>query len=256
MNNLYKKILKLQLEIGSTPKNGFNTHGNYKYWLLSDIFNKLKVLCRELNILILHSDISENMNINKIENIKEFIDKNNNKIQNVTKEIEVSYQKKYSIIDLDNIEFREDFNIFACAKNTDIAKAKGSAETYAYRYFLMNLLLLSEDELDPDNDNINLIQNNKPQNNYINNNVKIQNEKWEPSEKQLDYFEKYMITNTVLFDECIREDMERLNPNNNKDFLILMGENYLKNLFDKFKEIRERFKNIKSNNKSEYRNYE
>ncbi|WP_458257463.1 ERF family protein [Spiroplasma endosymbiont of Dactylopius coccus] len=61
MNNLYKKILKLQLEIGSTPKNGFNTHGNYKYWLLSDIFNKLKVLCRELNILILHSDNSENM---------------------------------------------------------------------------------------------------------------------------------------------------------------------------------------------------
>ncbi|WP_342254115.1 ERF family protein [Spiroplasma endosymbiont of Zeiraphera isertana] len=101
-NNLYKKILKLQLEIGSTPKNGFNKFGNYKYWLLSDIFNKLKVLCREWNILILHLDISENMNINKIENIKEFIDKNNNKIQNVTKEIEVSYQKKYSIIDLDN----------------------------------------------------------------------------------------------------------------------------------------------------------
>ncbi len=120
----------------------------------------------------------------------------------------------------------------------------------------MNLLLLSEDELDPDNDNVNLIQNNKQQNNYINNNVKIQNEKWEPSEKQLDYFEKYMITNTVLFDECIREDMERLNPNNSKDFLILMGENYLKTLFDKFNEIRERFKNVKNNNKNEYRNYE
>ncbi|WP_342253942.1 hypothetical protein [Spiroplasma endosymbiont of Zeiraphera isertana] len=42
-------------------------------------------------------------------------------------------------------------------------------ETYAYRYFLMNLLLLSEDELDLDNDSVNLIQNNKPQNNYINN---------------------------------------------------------------------------------------
>ncbi|WP_342218581.1 ERF family protein [Spiroplasma endosymbiont of Amphimallon solstitiale] len=40
MNNLYKKILKLQLEIGNTPKNGFNKFGNYKYWLLSDIFNK------------------------------------------------------------------------------------------------------------------------------------------------------------------------------------------------------------------------
>ncbi|WP_342252956.1 hypothetical protein [Spiroplasma endosymbiont of Zeiraphera isertana] len=40
-------------------------------------------------------------------------------------------------------------------------------ETYAYRYFLMNLILLSEDELDPDNYNVNLIQNNKQQNNYI-----------------------------------------------------------------------------------------
>ena len=50
--------------------------------------------------------------------------------------------------------------------------------------------------------------------------------------------------------------MERLNPNNNKDFLILMSENYLKTLFDKFKEIREKFKNIKNNNKNEYRNYE
>ncbi|WP_339042572.1 hypothetical protein [Spiroplasma endosymbiont of Apeira syringaria] len=41
-----------------------------------------------------------------------------------------------------------------------------------------------------------------------------------------------------------------------EDFLILMGENYLKVLFDKFKEIRERFKNLKNNNKNEYRNYE
>ncbi|WP_458258305.1 ERF family protein [Spiroplasma endosymbiont of Dactylopius coccus] len=242
MNNLYKKILKLQLKIGSTPKNGFNKFGNYKYWLLSDIFNKFKLLCEELNIVITHEDILTTDR--KIS----YLDKN---------EVEITYFKRYTIIDLDNDKEIKYFDILACAKNTDIAKAKGSAETYAYRYFLMNLLLLSEDELDPDNDNVNLIQNNnKSQNNYINNNVKIQNEKWEPSEKQLDYFEKYMITNTVLFDECIREDMERLNPNNSKDFLILMGENYLKNLFNKFKEIRERFKNIKSNNKNEYRNYE
>lgn len=241
--NLFKKILKLQLEIGKTPKNGFNKFGNYKYWLLSDIFNKFKLLCKELNIVIIHEDIlTTDRKIN-------YLDKN---------EVEISYFKRYTIIDLDNDKENytkscKYFDILACAKNTDIAKAKGSAETYAYRYFLMNLLLLSEDELDPDNDDINLIQNN---NKYQNNNVKIQNEKWEPSEKQLDYFDKYMITNTVLFDEYIREDMERLNPNNNKDFLILMGENYLKTLFDKLKEIRERFKNLKNNNKNEYKNYE
>lgn len=241
MNNLYKKILKLQLEIGSTPKNGFNKFGNYKYWLLSDIFNKFKLLCKELNIVIIHEDILTTDR--KIS----YLNKN---------EVEITYFKRYTIIDLDNDKEIKYFDILACAKNTDVAKAKGSAETYAYRYFLMNLLLLSEDELDPDNDNVNLIQNNKQQNNYINNNVKIQNEKWEPSEKQLDYFEKYMITNTVLFDECIREDMERLNPNNNKDFLILMGKNYLDNLFDKLSEIKERFKKLKNNNKNEYRNYE
>lgn len=235
MNNLYKKILKLQVEISNIPKNGFNKFGNYKYWLLSDIFNKFKLLCKELNIVIIHEDIlTTDRKIN-------YLDKN---------EVEISYFKKYIIIDLDNDKESKYFDILACAKNTDIAKAKGSAETYAYRYFLMNLLLLSEDELDPDNDNVNLIQNNNKQQ------VKIQNEKWEPSQKQLDYFEKYMITNTVLFDEYIREDMEKLNPNNSKDFLILMGENYLKILFDKLKEIRERFKNLKNNNKSEYKNYE
>ncbi|WP_338975140.1 ERF family protein [Spiroplasma endosymbiont of Tricholauxania praeusta] len=239
--SVYQKTVLKRVAIPNIPKNGFNKFGNYKYWLLSDIFNKFKLLCKELNIVIIHEDIlTTDKKIN-------YLDKN---------EVEISYFKRYTIIDLDHDKEIKYFDILACAKNTDIAKAKGSAETYAYRYFLMNLLLLSEDELDPDNDNVNLIQNNKQQNNYINNNVKIQNEKWEPSEKQLDYFEKYMITNTVLFDECIREDMERLNPNNNKDFLILMGKNYLDNLFNKLSEIKERFKKLKNNNKNEYRNYE
>ncbi|BDT02567.1 ERF family protein [Spiroplasma ixodetis] len=123
-----KKILKLQLEIGSTPKNGFNTHGNYKYWLLSDIFNKVKLLCKELNIVITHEDIlTTDRKINYLE----------------TKEVEITYFKRYTIIDLDNnkeIDLDNEkeikyFDILACAKNKDVAKAKGSAETYAYRYF-------------------------------------------------------------------------------------------------------------------------
>ena len=230
MNNIYSKILKLQLEIGATPKNGFNKFGNYKYWLLSDIFNKLKQLCKELNLVIIHKDSKIDMKI------RQFNDK----------EVEVSYIKKYIIINLDKEESQIEFPIHACAKNTDVAKAKGSAETYAYRYFLMNLLLLSEDELDPDNDNTSIqpiiesfnINNSKV---YKKENNQLQT-KWEPSDKQLDYFDKYMIMNPYLMDDYIREDMERLNPSNNKEFLILMGEDYLKMLFNKLKEIRERFK--------------
>jgi hypothetical protein len=40
-------------------------------------------------------------------------------------------------------------------QNTDIAKAKGSAETYAIKYFLMKFFLIpTSGNLDPDNDEI------------------------------------------------------------------------------------------------------
>ncbi|WP_342252955.1 hypothetical protein [Spiroplasma endosymbiont of Zeiraphera isertana] len=83
--------------------------------LLSDIFNKFKLLCKELNIVITHEDILT-------------IDRKINYLD--TKEVEITYFKRYTIIDLDNDKESKYFDILACAKNTDIAKAKGSAETY------------------------------------------------------------------------------------------------------------------------------
>ncbi|WJG70682.1 ERF family protein [Spiroplasma ixodetis] len=74
------------------------------------------------------------------------------------------------------------FNCFVAGKNSDITKAKGSSETYGLRYFLMNLLLISEDELDSDH-------NLQSQN--INNN-------WEPSGKQLLYLQNIIQNNNYI----------------------------------------------------------
>jgi hypothetical protein len=54
---------------------------------------------------------------------------------------------------LENIQERLEFSFSACGGNTDIAKAKGSAETYAIKYFLLKFFLIpTADNLDPDND--------------------------------------------------------------------------------------------------------
>lgn len=138
---LIQKIAKIQQEVGKLKKNGNNKFGGYNYYKLDDIFEKLQELSGIYKVVFAHTDVmSKDVTITRLD-----------------KEIEISYWKEYSIVDAeqlgtDGLPIQIRFNIFACAKNSDIAKAKGSAETYAYRYFLMNLLLLSEDDLDPDND--------------------------------------------------------------------------------------------------------
>jgi hypothetical protein len=43
------------------------------------------------------------------------------------------------------------FHFWATGQNTDIAKAKGAAETYALKYFLTKFFLIpTSDNLDPD----------------------------------------------------------------------------------------------------------
>ena len=45
----------------------------------------------------------------------------------------------------------ETFKFWACGSNDDLAKAKGSAETYAVKYFLMKFFLIpTKENLDPD----------------------------------------------------------------------------------------------------------
>jgi ERF superfamily len=63
----------------------------------------------------------------------------------------VEYLKQAILTNSDNPEEQLTFHFWACGQNTDLAKAKGCAETYAIKYFLTKFFLIpTTDELDPD----------------------------------------------------------------------------------------------------------
>jgi hypothetical protein len=67
------------------------------------------------------------------------------------KEWIIQYQKQAILINSENRQEHLTFYFWACASNSDLAKAKGSAETYAIKYFLQKLFLIpTSDNLDPD----------------------------------------------------------------------------------------------------------
>lgn len=241
--NLYDKILKFQLEIKDLPKKGISKIGDkiVPYWLLSDIFIKLKELCKSYNVVITHEDDSD----------KEII------INRLDKQVEIIYWKEYTIADLNKKEGTDYCNVLtfpflACGVNTNVSRAKGSAETYAYRYFLMNLLLLSEDELDPDYDANSIpIDNNsltfvpykphrepKQVSNIVNPPKVISDntnwtKSWIPTDKQISSFEGILLNYPKLRYEFIEDHMERLTPKSNSEFLSKMGKDYFNEIMDR-----------------------
>src|SRR5438552_13199509 len=63
----------------------------------------------------------------------------------------VRYGKKAILTNSDKPEEQLTFHFLAIGSNTDPAKAKGCAETYAIKYFLTKFFLIpTTDELDPD----------------------------------------------------------------------------------------------------------
>jgi len=138
MNNqltIYQKLQAVQQNIGQLKKDQLNKFQNYKYVSEYDILRTLRPLLAEQNLLLTFSDkTSSDLLFNKQE--KEWI---------------VKYLKKMLIINCENPTEQLTFNFWAVGQNTDLAKAKGSAETYAIKYLLMKFFLIpTSDNLDPD----------------------------------------------------------------------------------------------------------
>jgi len=133
--NIYQKLQLVQQTIGQLKKDQLNKFQNYKYVSEYDILRTLRPLLAEQSLLLTFSDeTSSELLFNKQE--KEWI---------------VKYLKIMTIINCENIREELTFNFWACGQNTDLAKAKGSAETYAIKYLLMKFFLIpTSDNLDPD----------------------------------------------------------------------------------------------------------
>jgi len=132
--NLYQKIGDIQEKLNYLVKTELNKFQGYKYFNEKNILLKLNPLLKNENIVLLFSDLVDNFICEKIE--KEWV---------------VRYVKKIEVINCDDINERLKINFWACGQNTDISKAKGSAETYAMKYFLQKFFLIpTSDNLDPD----------------------------------------------------------------------------------------------------------
>lgn len=150
--NIYQKLQIVQDQIGQLAKTEENKFQKYKYVPEYEILKVLKPLLDKQNLLLTFSD--RIIMDKKGEDVIFSGDSATNlTFQKVEKEWIVKYLKEATLINTENPEEKLTYHFWACAQNTDLAKAKGSAETYAIKYFLMKFFLIpTSDNLDPDND--------------------------------------------------------------------------------------------------------
>ncbi len=134
MANIYQKLAQIQSQTGQIAKSELNKFQNYKYFTEQQALNILKPLLTEQKLTLTFSDTLSEVATEKTE-----------------KEWMVRYGKKAILTNSEDPQEQLTFHFLAIGSNTDPAKAKGCAETYAIKYFLTKFFLIpTTDELDPD----------------------------------------------------------------------------------------------------------
>ena len=134
MVNIYQKLCQIQSQTGKINKSELNKFGNYKYFTEQQALNILKPLLAEQKLTLIFSDDDSHFACEKQE-----------------KDWAIHYRKKAILTNSEKPEEQLTFSFWAIGSNSDPAKAKGCAETYAIKYFLTKFFLIpTTDELDPD----------------------------------------------------------------------------------------------------------
>lgn len=133
--NIYSKLQKVQSEIKKLVRTKENKFQKYFFFDELQILELLKPLLEKYKLVILLSDDTTQPFIHEKDGKEHFI----------------KYLKKLGIVDIESPENKLSFNFWACGSNTDLAKAKGSSETYAIKYMLSKFFLVPvKDSSDPD----------------------------------------------------------------------------------------------------------
>lgn len=148
-SNIYTKLQQIQNKLTHLTKSEENKFQKYKYVPEYEILKVLKPLLSENKLTLTFSDevnVSDWRTVRGDDNyIPTF------KAEKQDKEWVVQYLKKAILTNSENPQEQLTYYFWATGQNTDIAKAKGSAETYAVKYFLQKLFLIpTSDNLDPD----------------------------------------------------------------------------------------------------------
>ncbi len=134
MLNIYQKLQQIQAQTGAISKTELNKFQNYRYFTEQQALNILKPLLAEHKLTLTFSDNLNHFTREKTE--KDWV---------------ISYPKQATLTNSEDPRGQLIFNYWAIGSNSDPAKAKGCAETYAIKYFLTKFFLIpTTDELDPD----------------------------------------------------------------------------------------------------------
>lgn len=133
-NNIYTKLKNIQSQNTEILKDNLNKFQHYKYFTEYQTLTFLKPLLSEQGLSLHLEDLNTDY-----------------KVELVEKNWVVQYWKQATLINTENPEEKIISKFLALGSNQDIAKAKGSAETYAIKYFLTKFFLIPiTDNLDPD----------------------------------------------------------------------------------------------------------
>lgn len=134
MVNIYQKLQAIQSQTGQISKTERNKFQNYKYFTEQQALNILKPLFTEQKLTLTFSDDDYHFTSQKSD--KEWV---------------IQYRKQAILTNSEDPQEQLTFHFWAIGSNSDPAKAKGCAETYAIKYFLTKFFLIpATDELDPD----------------------------------------------------------------------------------------------------------
>jgi len=142
MNNLniYQKINQAQGGVEAIVKSNLNKFQSYKYFTEYQALTIIRPLLTKHGLTLTFSDSNEELIINELTD------------QKGSKNWVVKYKKLAILTNIDQPAEQLTFNFWAMGQNADIAKAKGSADTYAVKYFLSKFFLIPiTDNLDADN---------------------------------------------------------------------------------------------------------
>ena len=132
--NIYTKLKNIQSQNTEILKDNLNKFQHYKYFTEYQTLTFLKPLLSEQGLFLHLEDLTTDYKVELIE--KNWV---------------IQYWKQATLINCDNSEEKITSKFLALGSNQDIAKAKGSAETYAIKYFLTKFFLIPiTDNLDPD----------------------------------------------------------------------------------------------------------
>ena len=140
---LLTKIGAIQADIESLVKDEKNKFQNYNYFEESQLLKILKPRLKDKKLTLeITDDDTQPLQYER----EKAISKNGNETTNHY----LRYLKRVEISDQETGQSKV-YKFWACGDNTDLAKAKGSAETYAMKYILSKLFLIRVlDQDDPE----------------------------------------------------------------------------------------------------------